>query len=56
MARHAVDEIAGRFRVVCLCGWETKFYGSEREAIETWGLHRGRRLTDQSLEAEAASA
>lgn len=39
---------------MCVCGWVSKFYESEGEAIDVWGFHRGRRSTDREVDVESA--
>lgn len=43
---YRIDKVACHARVICSCGWASKYHDTEDEAVEAWGFHRGRRAGD----------
>jgi hypothetical protein len=52
--QHRIEKVVDRFRAVCACGWQSRFYESEGLAIDSWGVHRGRRVTDAEDEQQVS--
>jgi hypothetical protein len=39
---YRIEQVAAAYRIICKCGWTSKFEPSEAGAIRQWDKHRSK--------------